>query len=144
MDPPVRRRASLREALASFLASDEYWAYPIGVRAAFLSVAAWFPTKQSSLPMIEINASFAKMMRNKAARERGWKFGNYTLLLLQSIVTAAVDAGTLSKHRVRQVPKLLPPRQQPTSYRRRIDPIRRRIPDVSGHNKAEKSDEREF
>jgi len=132
------------EAFIELQQSEQFREYPLQVRDAFQRVATWLPPRQASLPIIEINASLARMLRDKAARERGWKFGNYALLLLQSIVNAAVDAGTLSKNRVRQVPKLLPPRQQPTSHRRRIDPIRRRIANISDHNKAEKSDEREF
>jgi hypothetical protein len=66
------------------------------------------------------------MLRDKAARERGWKFGNYALLMLQSIIKAAVEAGALSTNRVKQVPKILPPRQQ-SNHRRAIRSIRHRV-----------------
>jgi hypothetical protein len=125
VQPPLRRNSSLREALASFLASDEYWTYPVGVHAAFQSVVTWFPPRHASLPIVEINASFAKMLRDKAGRERGYKFGNYALLLLQAIIKAAVDAGALSTNRMKQVPRLLPPRRQLAHDRRPIKSPRR-------------------
>jgi hypothetical protein len=140
----VRQQQPFQEAFAELRDSNEFRDYPLQVRDAFQRVATWLPPRQGSLPIAEINAAYAKMLRDKAARERGWKFGNYALLLVQSIANAAVDAGALSNNRVKQVPKLLPPRQQPTSHRRRIEPIRRRIADISDHDKAEKSDEREF
>jgi hypothetical protein len=136
--------SSLRGAFFEFMDSDSFRQHPLQVRATFHQVAIWLPPQLASIPITAINASFAKMLRDKAARERGWKFGNHALLLVQSIVNAEVDAGTLSKNRVRQVPKLLPPRQQPTNHRRRIEPIRRRLANISDHDEAEKSDEREF
>lgn len=127
MQRPVCGSSSLREALASFLASEEYWSYPVEVRSAFQSVVGWLPPRQASLTITEIKASFAKMLRDKAGRERGYKFGNYALLLLQAITKAAVGAGALSTNRVKQVPKLLPPRRQLTHDRRRIQLRHRRI-----------------
>jgi hypothetical protein len=102
------------------MASDEYWTYPVGVRAAFQRVVTWFPPRQASFPLAEINASFAKMLRDKAGRERGYKFGNHVLVLLQAIIKAAVDAGALSTNRIKQVPKLLPPRRRIAHERRRV------------------------
>jgi hypothetical protein len=121
------QNGTVREAFIDLQQSERFREYPLQVRAAFHRVAEWLPTRQASLPITEINASFAKMLRDKAARERGWKFGNYALLLLQSIIKAAVDAGTLSANRVRLVPKLPPPRQQSTHNRRAIKPVRCQI-----------------
>jgi hypothetical protein len=118
---------TVREAFIGLQQSERFREYPLQVRVAFQRVATWLPPRQASLPITEINASFAKMLRDKAARERGWKFGNYALLLLQSIIKAAVDAGTLSANRVQQVPKLLPPGQQSTHNRRAIKPVRSQI-----------------
>ena len=123
----MRQQQPFQDAFAELLDSDEFREYPLQVRAAFQRVATWLPSREASFPVTEINASFAKMLRDKAARERGWKFGNYALLLLQSIIKAAVDAGTLSANRVQQVPKLLPPRQQSTHNRRAIKPVRCQI-----------------
>jgi hypothetical protein len=118
------QNGTVREAFIDLQQSERFREYPLQVRAAFHRVAEWLPTRQASLPITEINASFAKMLRDKAARERGWKFGNYALLLLQSIIKAAVDAGTLSANRVKQVPKLAPLKGPPSRDRRRIKPIR--------------------
>jgi hypothetical protein len=113
------------EAFVGLQQSERFREYPLQVRDAFQRVATWLPPRQASLPIIEINAALARMLRDKAARERGWRFGNYALLLLQSIVNAAVDAGTLSSNRVKQVPKLAPLKAPPSRDRRRIKPIRR-------------------
>ena len=118
---------TVRQAFIDLQQSEQFREYPLQVRDAFLRVGAWVPPLQASSPVVQVNASFAKMLRDKAARERGgYKWGNYALLFVQAIVKAAVDAGTLSRNRVAQVPKLLPPRQQ-SSQRRGIRPIRYRI-----------------
>jgi hypothetical protein len=115
---------TVREALIDLQQSERFREFPLQVRDAFLRVGAWLPPRQASLPITEINASFAKMLRDKAARERGWKFGNYALLLLQAVIKAEVNAGKLSSNRVKQVPKLLPPPLPPSTLRRHIAPIR--------------------
>jgi hypothetical protein len=115
---------TVREAFIGLQQSDRFREYPLQVRIAFQRVATWLPPRQASLPITEINASFAKMLRDKAARERGWKFGNYALLLLQAIVKVAVEAGTLPSNRVKQVPKLAPVKGPPSRDRRQIKPIR--------------------
>jgi hypothetical protein len=123
MDNNAQNR-SIREAFLLLQSAPRYREYPLKVRDAFQRVATWLPPRHASLPITEINASFAKMLRDKAARERGWKFGNYALLLLQAIIKAAVEAGTLSSNRVKQVPKLAPLKAPPSRDRRRIKPIR--------------------
>jgi hypothetical protein len=114
----------IREAILELQLAPQYREYPLEVRSAFHRVAAWLPPREASFPIAQVNASFATMLRDKAGRERGYRFGNYALLLLQSIIKAAVDAGTLSANRVRLVPKLPPPRQQSTHNRRAIKPVR--------------------
>lgn len=140
----IPERRTLRHAIVDLKSSDYYRNLPLELRTAFAKIESWLSGREASFRLEDITASFARMLRDKAARERGWKFGNHALVLVQLIINAEVDAGTLSKNRVRQVPKLLPPRQQPTSHRRRIEPIRRRLADIPGRDKAEKSDEREF
>ena len=121
-DPGGNR--TVREAFIDLQQSERFREFPLRVRDAFQRVATWLPPRQASFPIVQVNASFAKMLRDKAGRERGYKFGNHTLLMLQSIIKASVDAGTLSSNRVKQVPKLLPPPLPPSALRRRIAPIR--------------------
>jgi hypothetical protein len=118
------RNSTIHQTFLALQRSDLFHDHPLRVRIAFQRVAAWLPARPASIPIIEINASFTKMLRDKAARERGWKFGNYTLLLLQAIIKAAIDAGALCSNRVKQVPKLLPPPPPPSTCRRRIRPVR--------------------
>lgn len=118
---------TLKHALLAYQNSHRFREHPLQVRAAFQRVATWLPPRQASLPLAQVNASFAKMLRDKAGRERGYKFGNHTLLMLQSTIKAAIDAGTISKNRVRQVPKLPPPPLPASTCRRRIQPVRQPI-----------------
>jgi hypothetical protein len=121
----TNRQPTLREAFEELKASDGYWQLTLPVRLRFQQVASWWPERDAQLPLANVNAAFAKMQRDRAARERGYKFGNYALLMLQAIIKAAIDAGVLSRNRVAQVPRLLPPRQHSTQ--RRSIPIRHRI-----------------
>jgi hypothetical protein len=124
--PSPPEHGSLRNAFDHFRSSDEYWLLPFVVRNSFQKIAAWLPDREALLPLAEINASSAKRLRDKAARERGWKFGNMTLVLIQVLVARAVETEILTSNRVRQVSKLPPPHRQPTSHRRHIEPVRHR------------------
>jgi hypothetical protein len=128
---------TLREAFIEVQQSEGFREYPLQVRAAFQRVEAWLPPKQAALPITEIDGSFARMLRDRAARERGWKFGNYTLLLLQATINAAVEAGTLPTNRVKKVPKILPPSLPTTTFRRRIRPARHPISSPASLSKKE-------
>jgi hypothetical protein len=130
---------TLKEAFLEFQGSEEFRDYPLQVRTAFQRVITWLPPREASFPIATIDASFGRMLRDKAARERGYKFGNYALLMLKSIIKVAINAGTLYSNRVAQVPRLLPPRQQPTNSRRAIKPIRNGLIAVDHASKAENS-----
>ena len=116
----------LHSAFLQLQLSPTFLAYPLEVRAAFGRVAAWLPSREAFFQIIAVDASFAKRLRDKAARERGYRFGNYALLMLQAIIRAAIDSGALSSNRIAQVPRLLPPRQH-SAQRRSIRPIRHRL-----------------
>jgi hypothetical protein len=116
----------LIQALVDYQRSDQFCEHPLQVRMIFQVVTIWMPDREASTPLVEINASFAKRLRDRAARERGYRFGNYALLMLQAVIKVAINSGTLSSNRVVQVPRLLPPRRQST-HRRNIRPIRHRI-----------------
>jgi hypothetical protein len=135
---------SLSDVFEDFGTSDEYRLIPLSVRTRFHLVVSWWPERDAAFPLANVNAAFAKTQRDRSARAMGWRAGNFTLVLLQTLVDYGIKSGALTKNRVRQVPKLLPPRQEPTSHRRPRDPIRGRIADTSVHNKAEKSGEWEF
>ena len=134
-----RLNVSVGEAYAQFRTSDEYWSWPPSVRVAFHKVHCWLPQRATKTALAGVNARFARALRDKAARERGWKFGNYALLLLQSIINAAVHAGALSNNRVKQVPKLLPPSLPPSTCRRRIRSVRQPIYSSANLSKRENS-----
>lgn len=121
--PPQYSSGPLLDCYYDFAMSDQFRQHPLQVRAAFQRVATWLPPREAAFPIKEINAAFARMLRDKAARERGWKFGNYALLLVQAISKVAVDAGALPNNRVKWVPKLPPPRRQSTE-RRYVKPAR--------------------
>jgi hypothetical protein len=121
---------SLLAAFIEFQTSDCFLEHPLGVRTAFQRIAAWLPVRDASYPLARINASFGKMLRDRAARERGWKFGNMTLVLVQILVARAVKTGTLADNRVKQIPKLPPVSGQQSSGRRYIKPVRHRIASI--------------
>jgi hypothetical protein len=127
MNYRISAGGSTLEAYRAYAELDEFRALPLKVRTALRSVANWLPPREASYLLIDIDASFAKKLRDRASRERGWRFGNYALLLLQSIIKAAVDAGTLPTNRVKQVPKLPPPRFPAFSGRRTIRSVRQRM-----------------
>jgi hypothetical protein len=130
---------SLREAFQDFENSDAYWRYPLSVRSRFQQVVRWWPPRDAELPLTQVNAAFAKRQRDRAAFAQGWRAGNHTLILLQALVAKAVEAGVLPVNRIRQVGKLSPPRQHPTSYRRPIKPVRDRNPASTDSSKSGKS-----
>lgn len=130
---------TVREAFIDLQQSERYREYPLQVRASFERVATWLPPREASFPITGINASFAKILRDRACRERGWKFANLTLVLIQRLVADAVEAGALESNRAAQVPKLPPTRQPPTSHRRHIKPVRNRVARISDARKAESS-----
>jgi hypothetical protein len=76
------RDGTLVQALFEFQKSDEFCEHPLQVRMAFQVIATWMPDREASTPLVEINASFAAHLRNKAARERGWHFGDHALVLV--------------------------------------------------------------
>jgi hypothetical protein len=137
--PLVGKPKTLKQLVIEFQESRHFRELPLSVRTRFIAILDWLPKREASWPLSEINASFARTLRDKAARERGWRFANYALLLLQSIVNSAICAGTLSIDRVRQVPKLLPPRLSPSSCRRSIRPVRRLIYSTENLSKRENS-----
>ena len=129
------RLISIREAFQEFRASDDYWDYPPSVRTSFQTISLWMSDRDASFGMAEVNASFAKILRDRGARERGWRFGNTVLFLLQTLVARAVKSGALSKNRVKHVTKL-PPFRSSSDYRRRpIVPVRHKM---SGPSEAVK------
>jgi len=122
-----KHRLSLRGAFRDFENSAAYWRHPLSVRSRFQQVASWWPARDADFPLTGVNAAFAKTQRDRAARAQGWRAGNFALILLQTLVARAVEAGALTTNRVKLVPKLLPPRHQ--SYQRRdIRPIRHSVP----------------
>jgi hypothetical protein len=131
-----KRRCTIREAFRDFETSSAYWSYPIAVRSRFQQVAAWWPDRDACFPLAHVNATFATMQRDRAALARGWRAGNFTLIVLQLLIARAVESGVLTINRVKQVPRLLPPRQQ-SSRRRRIRPVRRPIRGLIDYRKSE-------
>jgi len=119
--------SSLQSAFDRFRSSGDYWLLPLAVRSTFERIAAWLPSHEALSPLDELNASSAKRLRDKAARERGYKFGNMTLVFIQILVARAVEAGELDRNRVKYVSKL-PPFRAPADFRRRsIVTIRRKL-----------------
>jgi len=110
--------------MEDFENSNAYWSYPISVRSRFQQVVSWWPERDASFPLVKVNATFAKMQRDRAALAQGYRAGNFALVLLQTLVVRAVDAGALSSNRVKQVPKLAPLKGSPSRDRRQIKPIR--------------------
>lgn len=115
------------ECFRAFEASERFREYPLQIRVAFQKVAAWLPEHVAPLSMAEVNAAFTNRLRHKAYRERGQKFSNQLLVLLQTLVKIEIANGSLLSNRIRQVPKLrLAPPLLGTD-RRYIPPIRQPI-----------------
>src|ERR1019366_5759207 len=100
---PFTRTETISSSFRRFQSSKGFRECPLKVRTELQRVYNWLPTRQASFPITQVDATFARMLRDKAARDRGWKSGNYALLLLQAIIKASVDAGMLSNNRVKQV-----------------------------------------
>jgi hypothetical protein len=115
---------TLIEALFDFQKLDQFREHPLRVRMIFQAIVVWLPNRERTFPLAAVNASFAKQLRDKAAQERGWRFGNHALVLLQAVIARAVDIGTLTVNCVRQIPKLPPPFRVPSNDRRAIRPVR--------------------
>jgi hypothetical protein len=115
---------TLKGALLQFRSSDSFRERPLQVRTAFDKIIQWLPDRDGSLPLDAITASFARTLRDRAARERGWKFANTTLVLVQMLVGRAIETGVLAVNSVKQVPKLPPPPLPASTCRRRIKPVR--------------------
>ncbi len=130
---------SLIEVFEDFRTSDEYWRIPLSVRARFDLVVSWWPERDARFPLANIDAAFAKIQRDRSARAKGWRAGNFTLVLLQTLVEYAIKSGAPTKNRVRQVPKLPLPRRPPTNDRRPIKMLRHRGFEVPDSLKTEKS-----
>ena len=123
----VERDGTLIQALFEFQRSAQFREHPLQVRMIFQSIAVWMPDRERYFPLVKINASFAKRLRNNATHERGWRFGNHALVLIQAVVARSVSTGILTTNRVRQVPKLPPPLLPDSACRRRIQPIRESV-----------------
>jgi hypothetical protein len=121
------RADTLAQAFVKFRSLEKFRSYPLKIRTYFQDVADWLPDREAYFPVTYINASFAKRLRDKAARARGWKFGNYALILLQILISNAAETGAIAVNRVRQVPKLPPPPLPASTCRRRIRPFRQPI-----------------
>jgi hypothetical protein len=128
---------NLEEAFSSLIASEGFRGYPLAARAAFLSAHAWLQPKVRDTLLIGITASLARNWRDQAARERGWRFGNIVLVLVQTVVARTVAAGELAPNRVKCVPKLPPPRLPASIDRRRIRPTRQPIHSSKNASKSE-------
>src|SRR5258708_16275362 len=103
---------TLGEAVQEFcFISAEFRDYPLQLRIAFLRIFSWLPDRDAALSLEAVTASTARMIRDRACRERGWRFANQALTMVQIIVARGVDSGVLHKNRVRQIPKILPPRR---------------------------------
>lgn len=114
---------TIQEAFSTFWNSDDFRKLPLKVQIAFLKIFDWLPPREKSVPLALITAASATMLRNRAARERGWRAANHALVLIQILSARAVDAGALPMNRVKSVSKLPPP-VRATSDRRRIPPAR--------------------
>ena len=130
---------TLIQALFEYQRSDQFREHTLPVRMTFQAIVVWMPDRERSLRLIEVNASFARRLRDKAARERGWRFGNHVLVLLQTVIASAVGIGMLTVNSVRQVPKLPPPFRQPGNGRRTIQPIRHPVAESPNLPKKETS-----
>jgi hypothetical protein len=138
-DQTSGKNVAIREAIRNFLETETFRTLPLQIRTQFSKVATWLPEREALFLVFDINASFARNLRDKAARERGWKFGNFALILVQAVVANAVAAGILSKNRVQQLPKLRPFPVPIGNSRRRIKPIRHRISAVTDSLQRENS-----
>lgn len=130
---------TLREAFEEFRASRDYWSHPLSVRSRFQQVASWWPNRDADFSLTKVNATFARMQRDRAALAQGWRTGNFALILLQTLVARAVETGVLPTNRVRLVPKLPPIRQPPNRNRRSIRPHRHRAFAIPDSKKTENS-----
>ena len=133
------RADTLAQAFVKFRSLEKFRSCPLKTRTYFQNVADWLPDREAYFPVTCVNALFAKRLRDKAARARGWKFGNYALVLVQILIAEAIETNTIAVNRVRQVPKLLPPRSVLTTDRRRIEAVRNRVAAIRESLKIEKS-----
>ena len=117
---------TLKDALCSAIQSEDFRQLPLSTRSAFLSARNWLQIKAEAIPLISLTAALVRNWRSQAARERGWRHGNSVLRLVQLAIAIAIEEGSISKNRVRNI-ALLPP-QWPKSdrSRRHIDALSKR------------------
>ena len=137
IDHPSRH---LGDAIQGVLRAPEFFSrYPLGARSRFLRINVWLPDHERSLPVELLDAARAKRLRDKAGRELGWRLANHLVVLLKDAIEREISLGSLSRNRVRNVPKLRPPHQPLGSHRRRIRPIRQPISSPANLLKRENS-----
>ena len=119
----AERWRPLGEVLDEMAASGCFHTLPLEARVSYQRLIRWLPHRERSLTLQDVTASFARVLRDRVARELGWRNGNRMLSLIQLVIARAVQSGELQKDRVRNVPKLPPTR--PPNYR-----LRRRIPSL--------------
>src|SRR5438132_1324685 len=93
----VRSSTTLIDAYADFCRSTEFRKYPLKVQASFESAFAWLPKPEKMLSLTNLSAHGARRLRNRGARERGWRFGNMVLALLQILVARGIANGDVER-----------------------------------------------
>ena len=102
----ISSTGSLFHALEDFKSSESFRMLPLRIRSEFLSVITWLPPEEAIWDVTKITAARARRFRDKAARSRGTRFANYTLMLLQSVMNHCITRGTLAANPVVKIPKL--------------------------------------
>ncbi len=113
---------TLKDAIESFQSADQYRQHNLRRRAAFQSVIDWLPYREAHTALGEIDAPFARRLRDKASRARGARFANYVLLLLHAVVSHHVEIGLLANNPTIGVSKIKLSKSATANNRRALRP----------------------
>lgn len=116
---------TLQQAYLQFQHSDRYREHRLRARARFEVALTWLTPSQNKIPVIAIDAAFARRLRDRTLRDRGRNAANMMLNMLQATVTYCVEIGILAENVISLVPKVPQPRRSTLGTARRvIQPIR--------------------
>jgi hypothetical protein len=91
--------AKLAQAYDQFRLTEQYQKLPLRTRAAYHVVFEWLAAA-ITMPVAAVNAALVRQLRDKAHRDRGYRFANFVLAFFLHVVAHAVENGQLRQDQI--------------------------------------------
>ena len=85
---------TVAQAYEQFRLGGQYQQLPLRTRAGYQLVAEWLATT-ITMPLDVVNVALVRQLRDKAHRDRGYRFANFVLAFFLDVIAYAVEAGQL-------------------------------------------------